>query len=108
MKFIQVITTMPKSAQSASRRIARSLVSKRLAVCVQILGPIESIYKWKGRVEKADEHLLLIKTVQLNYKKVESVILKDHPYDVPEIIAIPITQGSKDYLSWLQKETKLR
>ena len=86
--------------------MAGLLVSKRLAACVQILPGLESHYRWKGKKETSQEVLLLIKTKTSIYKKVESLILKNHPYEVPEIICLPIAQGSKTYLSWLGSQVK--
>jgi len=104
--YIQVITTI--SSKSGAEKIAKSLIYKRLAACVQIIGPIKSAYRWKGKIENAKEWGCLIKTRKTLYKKVETAIRKNHPYEVPEIIAIPIIKGSKDYLKWLSDETLRR
>ena len=98
--FIQVITTADD--EELARKIASSLVEKRLAGCVQILGPITSVYRWKGRLENAREWQCLVKTRHDLYEKVEAAIKAIHPYEVPEIIALPIQSGSVDYLEWLQ------
>ena len=85
-----------------ARRIARQVVHSRLAACVNILlGPVESVYRWKGNVEKAREVLLLIKTTQSCLVALEKKILKLHSYDTPEIIALPVVAGSRDYLRWV-------
>ncbi len=102
-RYIQVITTVSKKTDA--EKIAKSLIDKRLAACVQIIGPIKSIYRWKGKIENAKEWACVIKTRKMLYKKVETAIRKIHPYEVPEIIAISIAQGSKDYLKWLFDET---
>ncbi len=99
--MIQVITTV--DSKTKAKEIASSLVEKRLAACVQIL-PIESIYRWKGKIETAKEFQLIIKGK--NFKALEKAIKEIHPYEVPEIIQIPIKRASKSYLSWLKKETK--
>lgn len=104
-KFIQVVTTAPN--KSCAEKIARVLIKKRLAACVQIAGPVKSIYRWKGKIEKAGEWFCIIKTRARAFNKVEKAIREIHPYEVPEIIAIPITQLSKDYLNWLSLNTKL-
>ncbi len=89
------------SAREA-RKIARVLVEKRLAACVNILQvPVQSIYRWKGKVESAMEVILIVKTAQKQFAAVERVIKRLHSYDVPEIIALTIAKGSRDYLSWL-------
>jgi len=84
--------------------MAGLLVSKRLAACVQILPGLESHYRWKGKQEASKEVLLIIKTRTSLYKPLEKAILKHHPYEVPEILCLPITRGSKSYLNWIDKE----
>jgi periplasmic divalent cation tolerance protein len=85
-----------------AKLIARSVVEKRLAACVNILrSPIECHYRWKGKVEKARELLLLIKTTARKLGDLEREVKHLHSYDVPEFIALPIIAGSKDYLAWL-------
>jgi periplasmic divalent cation tolerance protein len=85
-----------------ARRIARVMVTKRLAACVNIvLSPVESVYRWKNKVEKAREYLLLIKTTANLLPRLEREVKRLHSYDVPEFIALPITAGSREYLSWL-------
>lgn len=81
--------------------IARHLVEEKLAACVQISGPIESIYRWKGKVEGTAEFLCLVKTREDLFAQVETAIKKRHSYQTPEIIAVPIVRGSTEYLSWL-------
>lgn len=85
------------------RRISRSVISKRLAACVNImLSPIESVYSWKGKVEKAREYLLIFKTAATRLAELEREVKRLHSYDVPEFIALPIVAGSSDYLAWLR------
>lgn len=85
-----------------ARRIARKAVETRLAACVSILpGRIESIYRWKGKVEKACEVLLIIKTSARHLAKLEREVKRLHSYDVPELIALPVAAGSAAYLTWL-------
>lgn len=100
--FIQVTTTTETEADA--ERIARSLVEARLAGCVQIAGPITSIYRWKGKIETAGEWLCLIKSREDLYGAIEQAIRSLHPYETPEIIAVPITAGSRAYLDWLNGE----
>ena len=100
--YIQISTTTETKEQA--QKIAQYLVETRLAACVQITGPITSIYRWKGKVENTKEWLCLIKTQDDLYDKVEAAIKKLHPYETPEIIAVPIVKGSKEYLRWLDKE----
>jgi periplasmic divalent cation tolerance protein len=84
------------------RRIARSVVSKRLAACVNVvLSPVDSYYTWKGKLESAREYLLVIKTTAKKLPELEKEVERLHTYDVPEFIALPIVAGSKSYLQWL-------
>jgi len=101
--FIQVITTVSKKKDA--ERLAKEILGKRLGACVQIMGPVKSAYRWKGNIENAKEWACVIKTRKTLYKKVETAIKKIHPYEIPEIIAIPIIKGSNDYLKWLFNET---
>ena len=103
MKYCCVLSTVPNIKKA--RQLAGLLVSKRLAACIQILPGLESHYRWKGKKETSKEVLLLIKTRASLYKKLEAAILKNHPYEVPEIVCLPITKGSKAYLRWISKET---
>ncbi|NLX50735.1 MAG: divalent-cation tolerance protein CutA [Deltaproteobacteria bacterium] len=99
MEFIQVMTTT--GTREEAQAIARDLVGKALAGCVQIVGPIESTYRWRGAVETSAEHLCLIKTRRDLFPRVESAIRERHSYETPEITAVPITQGGTGYLAWL-------
>lgn len=99
-KYIQVVTTI--SGKRGAEKIAKAVINKRLAACVQIAGPIKSIYRWKGKIETAKEWVCVIKTRKNLYKKVERTIKKIHPYEIPEIIAVPIAAANKDYLKWIK------
>jgi periplasmic divalent cation tolerance protein len=101
-RFVQVSFTVAGRAEA--RRIARVLVDERLAACVQITGPIESRYHWQGRTETAQERLCLAKTSRRLYPQLEARIRELHSYQVPEIVALPIAAGSRDYLGWLAQE----
>ncbi len=100
---IQVMTTTPTREEAA--KIAAALLENRLAACVQVAGPVESHYRWKGALERSTEWLCLIKTRRANYAAVEEAIRANHSYEVPEIIACPIEAGSEPYLAWLRAET---
>jgi periplasmic divalent cation tolerance protein len=100
--FIQVMTATDK--REDAERIARSLVEMRLAGCVQIVGPVTSIYRWKGKIETAGEWLCLIKSREDHFGAIEEAIRSLHPYETPEIIALPIAAGSRNYLDWLRNE----
>jgi periplasmic divalent cation tolerance protein len=101
--FLQITTTA--DSKTTAELIASELVNRRLAGCVQIVGPIQSIYRWQGAVERAEEWLLLVKTTAERYAAVEAAIRELHSYEQPEIIATPITAGSAGYLAWLREQT---
>ncbi|MGB9718628.1 MAG: divalent-cation tolerance protein CutA [Thermoproteota archaeon] len=98
-RYIQVLTTTGK--REDAEKIARILLERRLAGCVQVVGPISSLYWWKGRIEKAEEWLCLIKSREDLYEELEKTIRENHLYEVPEIIAMPIISGSRSYLEWM-------
>jgi periplasmic divalent cation tolerance protein len=90
-----------------ARRIATAVVRKRLAACVNIvLGPVQSIYRWKGKVQSAREVLMVIKTNAKRLKELEGEVKRLHSYDVPEFIVVPITGGSREYLAWVGESVK--
>jgi len=90
------------------RKIARAVVAKRLAVCVNIVSaPVESIYRWKGKVESAREFFLLIKTTARRLKELEKEIARMHSYEVPEFLVLRVEAGSRTYLEWLAKESEV-
>ncbi len=101
--FILILVTT--SSEEEAKKIALSLVEKKFAACVNLVKDIESIYRWKGKLSDEKEVLMLIKTRKKLYKSVEEEVRKLHSYEVPEIIALPIIAGSKDYLFWLDSET---
>lgn len=100
---IQVFVTVAEAAQA--ERLAQSLVEARLAGCVQVIGPIRSVYRWEGAVETAQEWLCLIKTRADLYPALEQAIRAQHPYEVPEILAVPVSAGLEAYLAWLSAST---
>lgn len=99
-----VITTVENPQDGA--RLARQLVERELAACVQVVAPIVSTYRWQGEIEQAHEQLLLIKTTRAAYAAVETALKQLHPYQTPEIIALPVVSGSADYLAWLKASVK--
>jgi periplasmic divalent cation tolerance protein len=101
---IQVTTTT--SDRADAERIAASLVAKRLAACVQVSGPIESHYRWKGQIEISQEWLCTIKTVRSLFPEVEDAIRELHSYEQPEIIAVPIVMGCETYLEWIAESVE--
>ena len=98
-----VLTNLPDRA--TAEKLAESLVESRLAACVNILAPCRSVYRWKDAIEHAEEHPMLIKTTVERYPALEAAIRAGHPYELPEIIAVPITHGLAPYLQWLADET---
>lgn len=98
MEYVVVLTTV--DGGNIAKELARDLVEKRLAACVQII-PIKSVYRWKRHVEEDTEYLCMIKTKKTLYEKVAGEIKKKHPYQVPEIIALPVVSGSREYLEWI-------
>jgi periplasmic divalent cation tolerance protein len=100
--FIQVITTVEN--REDAERIAKAMVESRLAACAQVAGPITSTYWWKGRIEEATEWQCLLKTREDKFEVLERAILKIHPYEVPEIISMPLVQVSHAYREWLRQE----
>jgi periplasmic divalent cation tolerance protein len=103
--FLQVMTAVPNAR--AAKVLADAVVGKKLSGCFQIVGPIRSVYRWHGKIERAREYLCLIKTRKSLYQRLEKEIKKRHPYIVPEIIAVPVVAGSRDYLKWLKEVTKI-
>jgi periplasmic divalent cation tolerance protein len=99
-----VLTTVEK--REDGERLARLLVERELAACVQVLPQMVSIYRWQGNIERSDESLLLIKTTRAAYHTLESAIKENHPYQTPEIVALPIEIGSSDYLNWLSESVR--
>ncbi len=102
-QFILILSTI--HSQKAAEKIATTLVREKLAACVNITSKIRSVYPWKGKLCRDDEVLMILKTRKSLYKKLEKRIRSLHPYEVPEIIALPIARGSRDYLKWLDEST---
>lgn len=98
-----VLTNLPDEA--SAQALASSLVAGHLAACVNILAPCRSVYRWQGRIETAQETPLLIKTSGARYAALEAAIRAAHPYELPEIIAVPVAHGLPEYLNWVAGET---
>jgi periplasmic divalent cation tolerance protein len=101
-EFVQVSTTI--DTESGAQAIATALVERRLAACAQASGPVRSVYRWQGAVERADEWLCTAKTRDALFPQVESAIRELHSYACPEIIAVPIVDGSEAYFKWLDEQ----
>lgn len=104
--FILVLTTLPTLRES--RELAYLILEKKLAACVNILGPAQSLFWWKNKIDRSREYFLLIKTQRLLFSKLEQWIRRNHSYSVPEIISLPIQEGSQLYLDWLSKSLRPR
>jgi periplasmic divalent cation tolerance protein len=105
-QYCQVSTTI--DAPEAAAELARSAVEARTAACGQVVGPINSVYWWEGKVDSAQEWLVLFKTTAERTEALVEYIRAHHPYDVPEVISTPITGGNPAYLDWIGEETRLR
>lgn len=103
-EYLLVMTTTPGSI--TAKKVANELVEKGVASCVQVLPQAFSVFRWKGRIEHEEEHVLMIKTAAACYQAVEDTIRAHHPYEVPEIVALPITGGLPDYLNWIGQTAK--
>lgn len=100
-RYVQVLTTVASEAEA--EKIGAALVERRLAACVQTIGPITSRYRWQGKIEQAEEWQCLAKTEAGCYPEVEEAIREIHSYEEPEILAIPVLAGSKGYLGWISE-----
>ena len=100
--YCQVVTTTER--REDAERIARELVERRLAACVQVVGPVVSTYRWQGKIETAQEWQCCAKSRRDLFDEIERAIRALHPYEVPEILALPIEAGGADYLAWLDAE----
>jgi periplasmic divalent cation tolerance protein len=96
-----IVTFCTCPDKGIAEKIARLLVEDSLAACVNILPNITSIYAWQGQIESAQEHLLFIKSMASNYSAIEMAIRNHHPYELPEIIAVPIERGLPEYINWI-------
>lgn len=101
MAYVQVFTTVDDGEKA--QHLAQGLVQARLAACVQVVGPIHSTYWWQGQVESSTEFLLLIKTRSDLFPQLEAWIKEHHPYQVPELLAVPVTQAGRAYLAWMER-----
>ena len=104
VETLLVFTNLP--SREAAEKMARDLVERRLAACVNLLAPCRSVYRWEGKVQVGEEHPLLIKTTQDRYAALEEVMRASHPYETPEIVAVPVVAGLSAYLEWVECETQ--
>ncbi len=100
-----IVVLVTAGDRQSAAAIGRTLVEERLAACANLVGPIRSIYRWRGAVEDAREHLILLKTRAALYQALQARVRELHPYEVPEIVAIDIEKGSPPYLNWVREST---
>ena len=100
--FVQIATTTGN--RQDAEQIAAELISRKLAGCVQVSGPISSTFRWQGKVETAEEWVCIIKTSRAQVAAIQAALAEIHPYEVPEVIATPIVAGSTAYLKWLEEQ----
>jgi periplasmic divalent cation tolerance protein len=103
--YIIVITTTPSKIEA--EKIAKTLLEERLIACANIIGPVQSLFWWQGKIDEAQEHLILMKTIKDLFSKLSGKVKALHSYQVPEIIAMPIVEGFKPYLEWLESSLKM-
>jgi periplasmic divalent cation tolerance protein len=104
MDCLLVVTNLPDRA--SAEKLAALLIEQKLAACINLLAPCASLYCWRGEMQRDEEHPLLIKTAQDRYAELEAAIRANHPYELPEIIAVPIVLGLPAYLQWVESETR--
>ncbi len=104
MSALLVLTNLPDRA--SAEKLAEALVEAHIAACVNILAPCRSVYRWKGAVQHDEEHPVLIKTSAERYAALEKAVRALHPYELPEIVAVPIERGLPAYLDWVEAETR--
>lgn len=105
-EVLAALCSCPDAA--TARQLAKCLVERRLAACVNILPEVRSIYRWGGELQEDQEALMVIKTTGLVYREMESWLLEHHPYEVPEVLALTVPAGSADYLDWVLNEVGAR
>ncbi len=101
-----IVTLCTVPDRESGEKIAAALVEERLAACVNIVAGVTSVYRWEGKVQKEAECLLIIKTGVSQFEALQQRIKKLHPYELPEIVALPIIHGSREYLNWLTENTR--
>ena len=99
-----VLTTLPGA--EAAAELAKAVVGEKLAACANLLPAVRSIYRWQGRVQDESEVLVLFKTRQEHFERLKARLLELHPYEIPEVLAVPVEQGYQAYLDWLGQETR--
>lgn len=106
MNTNEVVVYITASGEDEAAKIAKSLVEAKLAACVNIVKNVRSIYSWQGKIEDESEALMIVKTQKKHFSAVSAKVKELHSYSVPEVIALPIIEGSEDYLKWLKEATE--
>jgi periplasmic divalent cation tolerance protein len=106
MEYSHICVFITIDTPANAQKLADKLLTARKAACVNIIPKVSSQYRWQGKIEKADEVMLVVKTSAALLDELITLVKQNHPYTVPEIIALPIIGGNPDYLAWLDKETK--
>ncbi|MEM2319195.1 MAG: divalent-cation tolerance protein CutA [Candidatus Bathyarchaeia archaeon] len=106
MEKTPIVVLVTASSRGEADKIARLLLEEKLVACVNIIGPIHSLFWWQGKIDEAQEHLILMKTRKDLFGKVSEKVKAIHSYEVPEIIALPIAEGFKPYIEWLENSLK--
>ena len=101
-----IVVYITTSSVSEAKKIGRRLVEDKLVACANIISPVNSIYRWQGKICDDKEALIMLKTKKKLFKQIEKKVKELHSYEVPEVIAVPLVEGSDNYLSWLKNETK--
>lgn len=105
-KSVPILVYLTCPTKTVAQRIAKTLVTEKLAACANVLGQSESYYRWKGKQERSNEYIVIVKTVKRLFREVEKRILQVHPYECPCIVAIKIEDGYKKYLEWARMELR--
>ena len=103
---VPMVVLVTCGSEEEAAKIANSLVEERLAACVNMISPVRSIYRWEGKIWEEKEWMLIIKTQKISFEDLEKKVKSIHSYSVPEIIALPVVEGSASYLKWLEETTK--
>jgi periplasmic divalent cation tolerance protein len=101
----KIVVLVTCGGMETAEKISKALIEKRLAACVNIISGVRSLYRWEGKVQDDNEWLMLIKTREECFEELKALVLDLHPYEVPEIVSLPIGKGHQEYLAWIERET---
>ena len=103
----KIVVLSACESREEALRVAEALLEKRLAACVNLLPGAESMYHWKGKIERSEETVLLIKSTRKCFEQLKAVLSQAHSYEIPEVLALPVVAGSEGYLDWMDREMKV-